>query len=43
MKAVTADWVALEDVDDTDESEEGVTDDAEEGKNFIEPEVYELY
>ena len=41
MKAITADWVALEDEEDTEESEEEETD--EEGNNFSEPEVFELY
>ena len=39
MKAITADWVSLEDEED-DESEE---DEDEGGKNYSETEIFELY
>ena len=38
MKAITADWVSLEDEED-DESE----DDDEGGENFSETEIFELF
>ena len=43
MKAVTADWVALEDEEDDDDSQEEVSDGDEGGEDFSEPEIFELY
>ena len=40
---MTADWVALEDEAETDESGEDVTDHEEEGNAFIETEIFELF
>ena len=43
MKAITADWVSLEDKED-DESEEDEDEDEDEGgKNYSETEIFELY
>ena len=43
MKAITADWVSLEDEED-DESEEDEDEDEDEGgKNFSETEIFELF
>lgn len=43
MKAITADWVSLEDEED-DESEEDEDEDEDEGgKNYSETEIFELY
>ena len=43
MKAITADWVSLEDEED-DESEGGEDEDDDEGgKNFSETEIFELF
>ena len=41
MKAITADWVSLEDEED-DESEEDEDED-EEGENYSKTEIFELY
>ena len=43
MKTVTADWVALEDEEDSDVSEEEVTNDAEGDNSFSEQEIFELF
>ena len=43
MKAITADWVSLEDEED-DESEEDEDEDEDEGgKNYSKTEIFELY
>ena len=43
MKAITADWVSLEDEED-DESEENEDEDEDEGgKNYSETEIFEIY
>ena len=43
MKAITADWVSLEDEED-DESEEDEDEDEDEGgENYSETEIFELY
>ena len=43
MKAITADWVSLED-EEVDEREEDEDEDEDEGgKNYSETEIFELY
>ena len=43
MKAITADWVSLEDEED-DESEEDEDEDEDEGgKNYSEAKIFELH
>ena len=43
MKAITADWVSLEDEEDDESEEDEDEDDDEGGENFSENEIFELY
>ena len=43
MKAITADWVSLEDEEDDESEEDEDEDDDEGGKNYSETEIFELY
>ena len=43
MKAITADWVSLEDEEDDESEEDEDEDDDEGGKNFSETEIFELF
>ena len=43
MKAITADWVSLEDEKDDESEEDEDEDDVEGGKNFSETEILELF
>ena len=42
MKAITADWVSLEDEEDDESEEDEGEDDDEGGENFSETEIFEL-
>jgi len=43
MKAITADWVSLEDEEDDESEEDEDEDDDGGGKNFSETEIFELF
>ena len=43
MKAITADWVSLEDQEDDEREEDKDEDEDEGGKNYSETEIFELY
>ena len=43
MKAITADWVSLEDEEDDERQEDEDEDDDEGGENFSETEIFELF
>ena len=43
MKAITADWVSLEDEEDDESEEDEDEDDDEGGKNFSKTEIFELF
>ena len=43
MKAITADWVSLEDEEDDESEEDEDEDDDEGGENFSETEIFELF
>ena len=43
MKAITADWVSLEDEEDDEREEDKDEDEDEGGKNYSETEIFELY
>ena len=43
MKAITADWVTLEDEEDDESEEDEDEDDDEGGENFSETEIFELF
>ena len=43
MKAITADWVSLEDEEDDESEEDEDEDDDEGGKNFSETEIFVLF
>ena len=43
MKAITADWVSLEDEEDDEREEDEDEDEDEGGKNYSETEIFELY
>ena len=43
MKAITADWVSLEDEEDDESEEDEDEDDDEGGENFSEAEIFELF
>ena len=43
MKAVTADWVSLDDEEDDESEEDEDEDDDEGGENFSETEIFELF
>ena len=43
MKAITADWVSLEEEEDDESEEDEDEDDDEGGENFSETEIFELF
>ena len=43
MKAITADWVSLEDEEDDETEEDENEDEDEGGKNYSKTEIFELY
>ena len=43
MKAITADWVSLEDEEDDEREEDEDEDEDEGGENYSETEISELY
>ena len=43
MKAITADWVSLEDEEDDEREEDKDEDEDEGGKNYSETEIFELH
>ena len=43
MKAITADWVSLEDEEDDESEQDEDEDDDEGGENFSETEIFELF